>query len=62
MGFRKLNPDGSFTDMDTESLEDLGVSLMQQYKQFGNSVVVNVVQHLFQMIKERWLASEGTGN
>ena len=60
MGFQKLNPDGSLTDMDTESLEGLGVSLMQQYKQFGNSVVVNVVQHLFQMIKERWLTSEGT--
>jgi DNA (cytosine-5)-methyltransferase 1 len=60
MGFQKLNPDGSLTDMDTESLEGLDVSLMQQYKQFGNSVVVNVVQHLFQMIKERWLTSEGT--
>jgi len=55
MGFQKLNPDGSYTDMDTESLEGLGVSLMQQYKQFGNSVVVNVVQHLFQLIKESWL-------
>lgn len=60
MGFQKLSPDGSLTDMDTESLEGLGVSLMQQYKQFGNSVVVNVVQHLFQMIKEHWLTSEGT--
>lgn len=60
MGFQKLNQDGSLTDMDTESLEGLGVSLMQQYKQFGNSVVVNVVQHLFQIIKERWLTSEGT--
>lgn len=62
MGFRKLNPDGSFTDMDTESLEDLGVSLMQQYKQFGNSVVVNVVQHLFQLIKESWLTSQSTSD
>jgi DNA (cytosine-5)-methyltransferase 1 len=55
MGFQKVNPGGLPIDMDTESLEDLGVSLMQQYKQFGNSVVVNVVQHLFQLIKESWL-------
>jgi len=58
MGFQKLNADGSYTDMDTESLEGLGVSLMQQYKQFGNSVVVNVVQHLFQLIKESWLKTQ----
>jgi len=55
MGFRRLNNDDTYTDMDTEGLERLGVSLMQQYQQFGNSVVVNVVQHLFQLINDCWL-------
>ncbi len=32
------------------------VPLLQRYKQFGNSVVVNVVEAIFEEIAGRWLA------
>ena len=41
-----------FTGMDVEGN---GIPLLQQYKQFGNSVVVNVVQHIFGQIQSTWL-------
>jgi DNA (cytosine-5)-methyltransferase 1 len=55
---RKLTPQEcadamGFTGMDVEGN---GIPLLQQYKQFGNSVVVNVVQHIFQQIQDTWLA------
>jgi site-specific DNA-cytosine methylase len=31
------------------------VPLLQRYKQFGNSVVVNVVEAIFSEIKRHWL-------
>jgi len=54
---RKLTPQEcadamGFTGMDVDGN---GIPLLQQYKQFGNSVVVNVVQHVFQKIQETWL-------
>jgi site-specific DNA-cytosine methylase len=32
------------------------VPLLQRYKQFGNSVVVNVVEAIFTEIKQHWLS------
>jgi len=54
---RKLTPQEcadamGFTGMDVDGN---GIPLLQQYKQFGNSVVVNVVQHVFQQIQDTWL-------
>ena len=54
---RKLTPQEcadamGFTGMDVEGN---GIPLLQQYKQFGNSVVVNVVQHIFAQIQSTWL-------
>jgi DNA (cytosine-5)-methyltransferase 1 len=54
---RKLTPQEcadamGFTGMDVEGN---GIPLLQQYKQFGNSVVVNVVQHIFGQIQSTWL-------
>ena len=54
---RKLTPQEcadamGFTGMDVEGN---GIPLLQQYKQFGNSVVVNVVQYIFGQIQSTWL-------
>ena len=56
---RKLTPQEcadamGFTGMDVDGN---GIPLLQQYKQFGNSVVVNVVQHVFQKIQDTWLTN-----
>jgi site-specific DNA-cytosine methylase len=32
------------------------IPLLQRYKQFGNSVVVNVVEAIFAEIKRHWLS------
>jgi DNA (cytosine-5)-methyltransferase 1 len=54
---RKLTPKEcadamGFTGMDVNGN---GIPLLQQYKQFGNSVVVNVVEHIFSQIQSTWL-------
>lgn len=54
---RKLTPKEcaaamGFTGMDVEGNN---IPLIQQYKQFGNSVVVNVVEAIFTEIKRHWL-------
>lgn len=54
---RKLTPQEcadamGFTGMDVDGN---GIPLLQQYKQFGNSVVVNVVEHIFRQIQSTWL-------
>jgi DNA (cytosine-5)-methyltransferase 1 len=54
---RKLTPQEcadamGFTGMDVNGN---GMPLIQQYKQFGNSVVVNVVEHIFSKIQSTWL-------
>ena len=54
---RKLTPQEcadamGFTGMDVDGN---GMPLIQQYKQFGNSVVVNVVEHILSKIQSTWL-------
>jgi site-specific DNA-cytosine methylase len=41
-----------FKEMDVSTKD---VPLLQRYKQFGNSVVVNVVEAIFAQIKHYWL-------
>jgi site-specific DNA-cytosine methylase len=41
-----------FDGMDVNTFD---VPLLQRYKQFGNSVVVNVVEAIFKEIKTHWL-------
>ena len=55
---RKLTPTEcaramGFDGMDVNTLD---VPLLQRYKQFGNSVVVNVVEAIFTKIKQHWLS------
>jgi len=54
---RKLTPTEcasamGFHGMDVNTVD---VPLIQRYKQFGNSVVVNVVEHIFHEIQSTWL-------
>ena len=40
--------------MDVKGLKDKGVSDWQLYKQFGNSVVVPVINQIFKLILKEW--------
>jgi site-specific DNA-cytosine methylase len=40
--------------MDVYRLRDKGVSDWQLYKQFGNSVVVPVIERIFELILKEW--------
>ena len=54
-GYRNLTPTEyfrlmGFTDKDVELLKANGISKTQLYKMAGNSIVVNVLEHLFRSI------------
>jgi len=54
---RKLTPTECARAMGYKGMDvnTLDVPLLQRYKQFGNSVVVNVVEAIFKEIKTHWL-------
>lgn len=59
-GYRNLTPTEyfrlmGFTDEDVELLKANGISKTQAYKMAGNSIVVNVLIHLF---KQLYLSDE----
>ena len=54
---RKLTPTECASAMGYKGMDvnTFDVPLLQRYKQFGNSVVVNVVEAIFKEIKTYWL-------
>lgn len=56
---RKLTPKEcfrlmGFDDRDVDTLRDNGISDTQLYKMAGNSIVVDVVYHIFEQLRERY--------
>lgn len=56
---RKLTPKEcfrlmGFDDRDVDTLRDNGISDAQLYKMAGNSIVVDVVYHIFEQLRSRY--------